>query len=254
MQKCMIAIPCVVDGSLISTFYYTMSCTCVCQLVCLNFHFKVMDSLMQDAWVSSYKQTDWSWPPIFRTIRLQQRDHSFRYSVCFPSVAVMALRRNVLQEDDIMCVLYVDTRSDVSDCSDNESLDSDSDSDVSTNSSHKQLWSAVVAVTGDGETSKRDEERSELENCDDKTSDVWCKTDKKPSNGPFLGTTGLNIVFHNPECCWSHWVQSLVTDLYSYLLNSLTFTTVEMQKNGKSRLNHWSSPISHLKKWESFWD
>jgi len=51
----------------------------------------------------------------------------------------MALRRNVLQEDDIMCVLYVDTRSDVSDCSDNESLDSDSDSDVSTNSSHKQL-------------------------------------------------------------------------------------------------------------------
>jgi hypothetical protein len=28
---------------------------------------------------------------------------------------------------------------------------------------------------------------------------VWCKTDKKPSNGPFLGTTGLNIVTDNPK-------------------------------------------------------
>jgi len=49
----------------------------------------------------------------------------------------MALHRNVLQEDDILCELYVDTRSDVSDYSDNESLDSDSD--VPTTSAHKQL-------------------------------------------------------------------------------------------------------------------
>ena len=28
---------------------------------------------------------------------------------------------------------------------------------------------------------------------------MWCKTDKKPSNEPFLGTTGLNIVIDNPE-------------------------------------------------------
>jgi len=34
----------------------------------------------------------------------------------------MALRRNVLQEDDILCELYADTCSDVSDYSDNESL------------------------------------------------------------------------------------------------------------------------------------
>jgi len=40
----------------------------------------------------------------------------------------MALRRNVLQEDNILCELYVDTHSDISDYSDNESLDSDSDS------------------------------------------------------------------------------------------------------------------------------
>jgi hypothetical protein len=39
----------------------------------------------------------------------------------------MVLCRNVLEEDDILCELYVDTSSDVSDYSDNESLDSDSD-------------------------------------------------------------------------------------------------------------------------------
>jgi hypothetical protein len=88
--------------------------------------FKVFISLMQDTWVSSYKQTDWSQAPIFRNIRLQHIDHSFRYSLSFPSVAIMALRRNVLQEDYILCKLYAVTRSDVSDYSDNESLDSDS--------------------------------------------------------------------------------------------------------------------------------
>jgi hypothetical protein len=39
----------------------------------------------------------------------------------------MALHRNVLQEEDILCELYVDARSDVSDYNDSESLDSDSD-------------------------------------------------------------------------------------------------------------------------------
>jgi hypothetical protein len=99
----------------------------------------------------------------------------------FPSVATMALCRHVLQEDDILCVLYADTRSSVSDFSDNESSDSDSDSEVSATSSHKQLRSSVVVVTNDNETSTREEESSDQENCDDKTSDVWCKTDKKPS-------------------------------------------------------------------------
>jgi len=105
------------------------------------------------------------------------------------------LRKNVPQEDDILCELYVDTRTDVSDNSDNESLDSDSDA----TSSHKQLPSSVIVVTSDSETSTVEEESNELENSDDKTSDVWCKTDKKPSNEPFLGTTSLNIVIHNPE-------------------------------------------------------
>jgi len=54
----------------------------------------------------------------------------------------MALCRNVLQEDDILCEVHADTRPDVSDYSYNESLDSDSN--VSTTSSHKQLPSSMV--------------------------------------------------------------------------------------------------------------
>jgi hypothetical protein len=57
----------------------------------------------------------------------------------------MPMHKNVLQEDDILCELYVDTRSDVSNYSDNESLDSDSD--VPTTSSHKQLRSSTGPLT-----------------------------------------------------------------------------------------------------------
>jgi len=49
----------------------------------------------------------------------------------------MALRRSVLKEDNILCELYADTCSDVSDKSDNEILDSDSD--VPTTRSRKLL-------------------------------------------------------------------------------------------------------------------
>ena len=52
----------------------------------------------------------------------------------------MALRRNVLQEDGI-CVSYMGIHVLMSDYSDNESLDSDSD--VPTTSSHKQLQSST---------------------------------------------------------------------------------------------------------------
>jgi len=95
-RKLVIALPCVVDGSRVSSFSRTASCTCVFQLVWLTYRFKVIVSLVQDAWISSYKQTDRSQPPIFRTRRLQQTDYSFRYSFCCPSVAIMALRKNVL--------------------------------------------------------------------------------------------------------------------------------------------------------------
>ena len=57
----------------------------------------------------------------------------------------MVLRRNVLQEDNILCELYAATCSDVSDYSDNGSLGSDND--VSTTSSHKQLRSSTGPLT-----------------------------------------------------------------------------------------------------------
>jgi hypothetical protein len=43
-----IALPCVVDGSRVSSFSYATSCTCVCQAVLHSYRFKVIDSLMQD--------------------------------------------------------------------------------------------------------------------------------------------------------------------------------------------------------------
>jgi hypothetical protein len=92
-----------------------------------------------------------------------------------------ALCRSVLKEDDILCEICVDTRSDVSDNSDSETVDSDSNSgsDVPTTSSHKQLWFSAVVVTGDCETSTEEEWSSEPKSSDDKTSDVWRKTFKK---------------------------------------------------------------------------
>jgi len=72
-------------------------------------------------------------------------------------------------------MLYADARSDVSDYSDSEILNSDSD--VTKICSRKQLPSSAVFVTSDSETSTVEEESSEPESCDDKTSEVWCKTD-----------------------------------------------------------------------------
>ena len=57
-------------------------------------------------------------------------------------------------------------------------LDCDNDSDVTvlTSRSHKQSWPAIV-FNIDCETSTEEEESSEPESSDDKTSDMWCKTD-----------------------------------------------------------------------------
>jgi hypothetical protein len=94
--------------------------------------------------------------------------------------------------------LYADTCSDVSGDSDNEILDSDSD--VPTTGLNKQLPLCAIVFSSDSETSTEEEESCEMESSDDKTSNLWCKTDKKnPSNVPFLGSTGLSIVIDNPE-------------------------------------------------------
>jgi hypothetical protein len=78
--------------------------------------------------------------------------------------------------DDILCDIYRDTHSDVSDKSDNEILDSDSD--IPTTSSRTQLWPSAVNITSGSETSATEEESSEPERYNNKTSDTWCKTDK----------------------------------------------------------------------------
>jgi hypothetical protein len=106
-----------------------------------------------------------------------------------PSVAVMALDRRVLKKGDILCEMYADTCSDVSDDSEGEFLDSDSDSDVPTASTHKQFQPPTVVYTSDSDTNTEEEENSESE-----SSDVWCETDKKSSSSLFLGTSGVNIV------------------------------------------------------------
>jgi hypothetical protein len=41
------------------------------------------------------------------------------------------------------------------------------------------LRPSAIVFTSDTETSIEEEEGSELESSDDKSSDVWCKTDKK---------------------------------------------------------------------------
>jgi hypothetical protein len=69
-------------------------------------------------------------------------------------------------------------------------------------------------------------------------SDVWCKTDKKPSNEPFLGTTGLNIVIDNPESAGGVMSSIIGDNLIQLHTEQATFTTVKMPKNGKSRLKH----------------
>jgi hypothetical protein len=97
-----------------------------------------------------------------------------------PSVAVMALDRRVLKEGDILCELYANTCSDVSDNCEAEFLDSDSDSDVPTASSHKQLQPPTVVLTSDSDTNTEEEE-----NCESDSSDVWCETDKKTKQWSF---------------------------------------------------------------------
>jgi hypothetical protein len=69
----------------------------------------------------------------------------------------MALFRSVVK-DDILCELYADTHSDVSDNSENEFLDSDSG--VPTTSSRKQLRPSALVFTSDSETSTEEEESS----------------------------------------------------------------------------------------------
>ena len=131
--------------------------------------------------------------------------------------------------------------------SDNESLDRDSD--ISTISSHKQLRFSVVVVTSDSEISTLEEESGEPENSDDKTSDVWYKTDKNPSNEPFLGTTDLNTI-DNPES-GVEVESSIIGDLM--LLLTVQSNLYQSQNAEKWKVSHitlkWSTvtPVEMIK-------
>jgi hypothetical protein len=70
----------------------------------------------------------------------------------------MALDRTVLKEGDILCELYADTCSDVSDDSEDDFLDSDSDFPAA--SSHKRFQSPTVVLTSASDTNTEEEENS----------------------------------------------------------------------------------------------
>jgi len=99
-----------------SLMFYLLCRDCMC-ILCSGFIFVCESSQTVEQWILS----------------------------CLKRCTIMALHRNVLQEDNILCELYGDTRSDVSDYSDSESLDSDSD--VPTTSSQRQLRSSTSPLT-----------------------------------------------------------------------------------------------------------
>jgi hypothetical protein len=81
-----------------------------------------------------------------------------------------------------LCELYADTCSDVSDDSEGEFLDSDSDCDVPTSSAHKQFRPPTVVHTSDSDTNTEQEKNSESE-----SADVCCETDKNQNLNRMCG-------------------------------------------------------------------
>ena len=116
---------------------------CLSAGVACFYLFKVINSLIQDACVSSYKQilSD----PLF----LEPQDcniattHSGTLYVFVQLQSWLCVGR--FCKWTMFCELYGDTLSDVSDHGDNESLHSDSD--VPTTSSHKRLRSSTGPLT-----------------------------------------------------------------------------------------------------------
>ena len=112
-----------------------MSCTCICHLVWLIYLFKVINSLMQGAFFSSYKQT--LYDPLF----LEPQDcnigttHSGTLSVFVQLQSWLGV--GMFCNRTIFCVSYMRIHVLMSDYSDSESLESDSD--IPRTNSYKQL-------------------------------------------------------------------------------------------------------------------
>ena len=73
---------------------------------------------------------------------------------------------------------------------------------------------------------------------DDKTSDMWCNIDKQPSNEPFFGTTGLNIVNVNPESVVEVVSSIIGDDLILLLTEQSNLYHSQNAEKWKSRLKH----------------
>jgi len=80
----------------------------------------------------------------------------------------MALRSTVLNADNTLCELWTNTCSDISENSENEILESDSD--VATTSLCKQLWPSAIVFSSDSEKSTQEEGSKDPEGFGDKTS------------------------------------------------------------------------------------
>ena len=124
-QKDMIALPCIVDGSCLSTFPY-MSCTCLSAGLA---HFSLQGYRQLDAVHLGLKvQTNRPFmTPYFQNRKTATKGPLTQILSLVSFSCNHGFAWNVLQEDDILCELNADTRSDVSDYSDNEIMDSDSD-------------------------------------------------------------------------------------------------------------------------------
>jgi len=108
MQKCVIALPCVVDGSHIFTFSYATSCTCVCQLVWPTFCFKVRLSTAWRRMLGSqvtYKQTSHD-PPCLEPLDCNKGPtHSDTLSVFLQLQSWLFI--GMLWKRTIFCVSYM---------------------------------------------------------------------------------------------------------------------------------------------------
>ena len=93
----MIAMPCIVNVSHISTFLCTTSYTCISQLFCITYNVKVMNILKQDVWFSSYKHVVPFWPHILRTIQPQHSDCTFRCPSLFSLIISFSIKYDFAQ-------------------------------------------------------------------------------------------------------------------------------------------------------------
>jgi hypothetical protein len=102
--KNVIAISCIVDGSCLSTFSYMMSYTCVSAGL-THLLLQGYQQLDAGSWSLKLQTNRPVLTPTFRTIRLQQTDCSFRYSVFLQLQSWLCV--GIFCKSTIFCVSYM---------------------------------------------------------------------------------------------------------------------------------------------------